>query len=227
MKEGPDISRVAALVGEPAHANILTALMDGKALTATELAAEAGVTVQTASSHPSKPMEGELLRLRKQGRHRHYALGGEDVARLLESLMGLAAGQGLLRTRTGPKDAALREARVCYNHLAGARGVRMYRSMLTRGALVLNGEGPVPSPAGAACFRDAIGLDLAALQTGRSPMCRECLDWSERDSHLAVRLGRAMLSRIEALGGARHDATGRAVRLTSAGRARLDRLFGA
>lgn len=224
MKEGPDIARVAALVGEPARANILTALMGGKALTATELAAEAGVTVQTASSHLGKLTDGGLLKLRKQGRHRYYALSGEDVAQLLEALMGLSAGQGVLRTRTGPKDTALREARVCYNHLAGMRGVRMYRAMLGRGALVLGDTGLTLTRSGADWLHAGLGLDIAALG-GRSPMCRECLDWSERDSHLAGRLGRALLAQMETLGWAARDGSSRAVRFSPQGTRAFDLFF--
>lgn len=107
---------------------MLSALMTGRALTATELASEAGVTAQTASSHLKKLQEGGLILLRQQGRHRYFSLASDDVAATLEALMGLAAGQGALghapRVRTGPRDPALREARVCYNHLAGAEGFR-------------------------------------------------------------------------------------------------------
>ena len=92
MKEGPDIAHVAALIGDPARANMLTALMSGKALTVSELAEEAGVTIQTASSHLSKLDEGGLLRPRKQGRHKYFALASDEVAHVLEGLMGLAAG---------------------------------------------------------------------------------------------------------------------------------------
>ena len=122
MKEGPDITRIAFLIGDPARANMLTALMSGKALTASELAEEAGVTLQTASSHLSKLVEGGLVRPRRQGRHKYFSLANDDVARVLEGLMGLAAGSGHLRSRTGPKDPALRKARICYNHLAGNMG---------------------------------------------------------------------------------------------------------
>ena len=125
MKEGPDIARIAALIGDPARANMLTALMSGKAVTATELAQEANVTLQTASTHLSKLDEGGLLRPRKQGRHKYFSLANDDVARVLEGLMGLAAGSGHLRSRTGPRDPALRKARVCYNHLAGDLGIRL------------------------------------------------------------------------------------------------------
>ena len=111
MKEGPDIARIAALIGDPARANALTALVGGKVFMVTELASEAGVTLQTVSSHLAKLEEAGLVVARKSGRHKYFALAGPGVARLLEALMGLPAEGGHLRTRTGPKDAALRRAR--------------------------------------------------------------------------------------------------------------------
>lgn len=106
MKEGPDIAHVATLIGDPARANMLTALMSGKALTVSELAEEAGVTIQTASSHLSKLDAGGLLRPRKQGRHKYFSLANDDVAHVLEGLMGLAAGAGQLRKRTRTEGCA-------------------------------------------------------------------------------------------------------------------------
>lgn len=133
MKDGPDISRVAALIGDPARANMLTALISGMALTASELAAEAGVTLQTASAHLSKLEAGGLISLRREGRHKYFRLAGDEVAHVLEALMGLAAGTGALRTRPGPRDPEMRKARVCYNHLAGDMGTQMYDALLARG----------------------------------------------------------------------------------------------
>ena len=129
MKAGPDIAMVASLVGDPARANMLTALMSGRALTASELAQEAGITPQTASSHLSKLEAGGLIEQEKQGRHRYYRLTDPDVAGVLEGLAGLAARAGHMRVRTGPKDPALRRARICYDHLAGDLGVQMLDSM--------------------------------------------------------------------------------------------------
>ncbi len=120
---------VASLVGDPARANMLTALMSGRALTASELAQEAGITPQTASSHLSKLEGGGLIEQEKQGRHRYYRLTDPDVAGVLEGLAGLAARAGHMRVRTGPKDPALRRARICYDHLAGDLGVQMLDSM--------------------------------------------------------------------------------------------------
>ena len=225
MKEGPDIARIAALIGDPARANILGALMSGKALTATELAHEAGVTVQTASAHLAKLEAGGLTSARKSGRHKYISLAGAEVAAVLEALMGLAAGQGHLRTRTGPADTALREARVCYNHLAGARGIAMYDAMLARGDLVEDGGDVALSDAGVA-FVTAFGVDLAALQKARAPVCRTCLDWSARRTHLAGGLGRAMLVQMETRGWAKREKGSRVVRFSRAGAAAFEVQFG-
>ncbi|WP_193368435.1 ArsR/SmtB family transcription factor [Pelagibius marinus] len=224
MKEGPDIARLAALIGDPARANMLTALMSGKALTASELAAEAGVTLQTASAHLAKLDQGGLLRQRKQGRHKYFTLAGSEVAAVLEALMGLAAGAGHLRSRTGPRDPELRKARVCYNHLAGDLGIRLYDSLVARGFLTLGEAGLDLSEAGRS-FMQRFDLDLADLATRRSPLCRECLDWSERRSHLAGSLGRALLGRFEDLGWARRVEGTRIVRFSPKGEAAFRRRF--
>src|SRR3981189_588132 len=129
MKAGPDIAMGAALVGDPARANMLTALMTGRALTASELAHQAGITPQTASSHLSKLEAGGLIEPEKQGPPRYYGLPAPDVAAVLEGLESLAARAGHMRVRTGPKDPALRRARICYDHLAGDLGVQMFDSM--------------------------------------------------------------------------------------------------
>lgn len=224
MRHGPDIAALASLIGDPARANILTALMAGRALTASELAAEAGVTAQTASAHLRKLEDGGLISRRTQGRHNYFALAGTDVARALEGLMGLAAGKGHLRTRPGPKDAALRHARVCYNHLAGETGVRMFRTMRAAGAFAPANEGMVLTPAGQALV-SGFGIDIETLG-GRAPLCRECLDWSMRQSHLAGRLGRAMLARMEALGWVARVPDSRILRFSRAGQSAFDRRFG-
>ncbi|MCC0031059.1 MAG: winged helix-turn-helix transcriptional regulator [Brucellaceae bacterium] len=225
MKEGPDIARIAALIGDPARANMLTALMAGKALTATELSCEAGITLQTASSHLAKLRAGGLLILRKQGRHKYFALASGDVAKVLEGLMGLAAGSGHLRTRTGPRDAALKKARVCYNHLAGEMGTHLYRHFVEAGYLTHRGESLHLTGRGRNFMR-SFGIDVDALSRGRAPLCRECLDWSERTSHLAGGLGRAIFARLEELGWARRDGTSRAVLFSARGEREFARLLG-
>jgi DNA-binding transcriptional ArsR family regulator len=216
MKEGPDIARIAALIGDPARANMLTALMSGKALTASELAEEARVTLQTASSHLSKLDHGGLVRTRRHGRHKYFSLANDDVARVLEGLMGLAASSGHLRSRPGPKDPALRKARICYNHLAGDMGVQLFDSLVRRGFLCTEGEALDLSEDGRAFVTD-FGIDVERLESGKMPVCRECLDWSERRSHLAGSLGRAFLGRFEEMGWVTLEKAARIVRFSPAG----------
>ncbi len=224
MREGPDIARIGALIGDPARANMLTALMSGKALTATELAAEAGVTAQTASAHLAKLAEAGLTEGRKQGRHRYFTLADDEVGAVLEAVMGLAAKRGHLRTRTGPKDPALREARVCYNHLAGEMGVRLYDSMVASGGLRAAGEDVHLTEAGAV-FAVEFGIDLEGLNTTRRPMCRACLDWSARRTHLAGALGQALLTRVIDLGWAKRLPDSRVITFSTSGRDAFIDLF--
>lgn len=225
MKEGPDIALLGSLIGDPARANILTALMSGKALTATELASEAGVTVQTASSHLKKLRDAHLLRQRKQGRHRYFALADDDVGSVLEAMMGLAAGRGLMRTRTGPRDEALRKARVCYNHLAGDLGVAVYDGMIARGYLAEEEEDVGLTQAGQD-FVAAFGIELANLSKSRRPMCKSCLDWSSRRTHLAGSLGTALLDRFYQLRWAARVQGSRVVEFSANGERRLLESFG-
>ena len=227
MTRGPDISRIAALIGDPARAAMLDALMSGRALTAAELAGAAGVTPQTASGHLAKLTDGGLLRRRVQGRHRYFALASSEVAALLEQMgrIGLSAGPPGAAPRTGPRDAALREARVCYNHLAGRRGVQLYDGLVSRGWLEERDARPELTGAGEAGL-GALGIDVAGLRRGRAPLCRDCLDWSERRTHLAGSVGRALFSLMEGQGWARRVPEGRAVRFTPEGERRFREAFG-
>ncbi len=226
MKEGPDIAILAALIGDPARANMLTALMTGRALTATELAAEAGVGAPTASAHLKKLAEAGLLTLRKQGRHRYFALADEDVSRVLEGLMGLASKRGAIRTRQGPRDPALRRARVCYNHLAGEMGVRMFDSLRAAGHVEGDEENVLLTPSGRD-FAEGFGIDLKALEAKRRPLCRSCLDWSMRRTHLAGSLGIALLDGMYQRGWARRVEGTRVVAFSPEGERQFARLFGA
>lgn len=224
MKEGPNIAQVAALMGDPARANMLAALMSGMALTVSELATEAGVTLQTASSHLSKLNDGGLLRRQKQGRHTYYSLTGADVANVLEGLMGLAAGAGNLRVRPGPKDAAMRRARVCYNHLAGDMGVQLFDSLIRQKHLTINGKN-LKLTASGKDFSIALGVDLASLNKTRTPLCRECLDWSARRAHLAGSLGRALLSQMENRRWLKRDPNSRIIIFSPAGERQFKKMF--
>ena len=224
MKEGPDIARIGMLFGDPARANMLTALMGGQALTATELAQAAGVTVQTASSHLSKLEEGGILAQRKQGRHRYFTLADAAAGTLLENIMGFAASRGHLRHRPGPKDPALRKARVCYDHLAGDYGVRMLDSFVARGAIESDGDNLTMTEDGRAEL-GTLGIDVASLTSNRRPLCKSCLDWSERRSHLAGTLGKALLAHFLENGWARRSDESRAVLFTPDGERKFLSLF--
>lgn len=228
MKAGPDIAMVASLVGDPARANILTALMTGRALTASELAHQAGVTPQTASSHLAKLEAGGLIAQEKQGRHRYYRLADPDVASVLEGLEGLAARAGHLRVRTGPKDPALRRARVCYDHLAGDLGVQMLDSMKQQKLLRQKKDDIELTPEGERFLSDALQITTEQLAHPRRPLCKTCLDWSERRHHLAGTLGAAMLARFTELKWAARDPTpgSRVVNFTRTGEKRFTSLFG-
>ena len=198
MDGTPNIAKIGALLGDNTRARMLSALLHGKALTASELARDAGVTAQTATSHLSKLENGGLLTVRKQGRHKYFALANEAVAALLESLMGLAAADEPVRILTSPRDAAMRDARVCYNHLAGNKGIQLYDSLLSQRILRAKGGDIALSKKGEQFMRD-FGVNIDTLMASRTPVCRPCLDWSERRSHLAGSLGRALFSRFEEL----------------------------
>lgn len=226
MKTGPDIARIAALLGDPARANMMTALTSGQALTAGELAREAGVTPQTASAHLAKLVDGRLVVLRKQGRHAYFSLEDADVGALLEQLMGLAEKAGHRRTRPGPKEPALRRARVCYDHLAGELGVGMLESLTGRG-LIEDRDGALSLSREGAAFMRGFGVDPDGLPRGRRPMCKACLDWSVRRSHLAGALGQALLNRIYEKGWARRVEGTRVVAFSAPGLAAFEKVFGA
>jgi DNA-binding transcriptional ArsR family regulator len=216
MIEGPGIAGIAALIGDPTRADVLTSLMSGQALTATELAHGTGVTKQTISSHLSKLLAARLLVVESQGRHRYYRLADHDVAQLLESLSGVASRTGTVRVQTGPREPALRKARVCYDHLAGELGVLVYESLQRRRFLRSLDERLTVTPSGEQFFFD-MGIDASALARGKRPLRRTCLDWSVRRQHLAGALGAALLDRYFALGWARRAKRSRMVQFSLAG----------
>lgn len=224
MKEGPDLSRIAALVGDPARANMLSALMSGTALTASELALEAGVGLPTASSHLAKLTQGGLVRVASEGRHRYFALAGPQVASMLEAISGVAAAVGPKRVRPGPRDGAMREARVCYDHLAGEKGVALFDHLVARGHVRAEGEALALTAGGRRWFEE-LGIDVARLARARRPLCRSCLDWSVRRSHLAGSLGAAVLDMMVARSWVRRERDSRALAFTPPGRRAFDALL--
>ena len=198
--------------------------MGGKSLTAGELAREAGVTPQTASSHLAKLEDGGLVTSEKQGRYRYYSLSGTEIAELLEGLAGFAMRAGHLRTQTGPKDPAMRRARVCYDHLAGDFGVRMFDGMRER-HLISGNAARIDLTRGGEQFCERLGLDLVSLRKMKRPLFKTCLDWSARRHHLAGALGAALLSRFYQLKWVRRESQSRVVIFSPKGEAQFNQLF--
>jgi DNA-binding transcriptional ArsR family regulator len=224
MKDGPNIVGIAALVGDHARAEVLTALLADRALTATELANVAGVTKQTISAHLAKLVDASLIAVESQGRHRYFRLADQDVAHLLESLMGVAFRTGAVRVRASPREPALRKARVCYDHLAGEIGVSIFEGLLKKRALVKRGDGLALTAAGQRLF-DSLRIDTVSLAGQKRAFCRACLDWSECRHHLAGALGAALLARIVDLGWAKRARDSRVVVFTANGEQALQKMF--
>jgi DNA-binding transcriptional ArsR family regulator len=216
MSSMPDFASVAALVGEPARAAMLAVLMDGRAHTATELAMQAGVSPSTASSHLSRLTAGGLLAIARQGRHRYFRIPTPEVGAAIEGLMSIAPRTEPRAPRRGPVDEGLRRARVCYDHLAGEAGVRLLHRLRETGLVGGGDDALLLAPAGEAwCAR--VGIDVDALRARRRRVCRGCLDWSERRTHLAGALGAALLERMLALRWARREPGSRVVILAPRG----------
>jgi DNA-binding transcriptional ArsR family regulator len=224
MNEGPYIAEIGALIGDPARACMLGSLVDGRARTATELALIAGIAPPTASSHLARLVEGRLLAVERQGRHRYYRLAGPQVAAALEALAVLAAGGPPRHRPPGPREAALRLARTCYDHLAGRLGVALTEAMLRDRLLAADGADYAVTAAGAARLA-ALAIDLEPLRRQRRCLARACLDWSERRPHLAGALGAALADRLFQLGWLDRLPESRGVRITGAGRDGLAATF--
>jgi DNA-binding transcriptional ArsR family regulator len=222
---GPQLAEVARLIGDPGRANILSTLMDGRALTAGELAAVAHVTPQTASSHLAKLVNRELLVVARQGRHRYYRLATPLIARMLEGIMGVAA-VGPPRFRPPSRiDEQMRRARTCYDHLAGELGVALTESLIDRRYLVLDADAGELTGEGSA-FLQEIGVELTTPARCRRAFCRPCLDWSERRPHLAGRVGAALADLSFERGWIRRRRQNRSIEITRKGDMAFDRLFG-
>jgi DNA-binding transcriptional ArsR family regulator len=199
------LAEFGSLLAEPARAAMLLALVDGTARPAGELAQAAGIGAPTASAHLKRLLDGGLLAVHAQGRHRYYRLASDEVAGWLEAL---ALPRRSVAPPTG--DAALRRARSCYRHLAGQLGVALCAGLLERGHLATTSDGLVLAPAGAAALVEA-GLDPAAARRLPELRGRGCLDWTERRLHLGGPLGVALTGALLEAGWLRHAARGRAL----------------
>jgi DNA-binding transcriptional ArsR family regulator len=217
MVADADVAAPASLIGDPTRAAFLSALADGQALPATELARRAGVTASTASIQLAKLEAGGLVSVERHGRHRYYRLGDPAIATALESLAVIAPRRTPRSLKEARIGADLQAARTCYDHLAGALGVALFEALLQEKVLTGDLE---PTTKGARRLRE-LGIDVGELARGRRAFARRCLDWSERRHHLAGALGAALATRFFELGWIERTRSSRAVRLTDAGRRQL------
>ena len=210
----PNIAYIGHLIGDTARSRMLTTLMSGKALTATELSVVADITPQTASSHLTKLVEGELLTVRKQGRHKYFQLRNKQAAELIEQLLSITASVSS-SVATGPNNERLRKSRICYDHLAGELAVELFDSLSSKGWIVELDQQVKLTDKGKEKFNH-LGIDFTSFNN-RRPMCKACLDWSERRSHLAGNLGAWVLQDALQRGWAKQDLDSRAIQFTSQG----------
>jgi DNA-binding transcriptional ArsR family regulator len=224
MSNAPQIAEVAALVGDPARANMLCALLGGRALTATELAFAGGVSPQTTSGHLGKLFAARLVVLMKQGRHRYYRLAGPQVGQMLESIMNVAL-TGPPRFQPKSKlDDQLRRARTCYDHIAGVLGVGLAERLTEREFVILADEGGEVTSSGMD-FLGKLGIDLSGARGKRRVFCRPCLDWTERRPHIGGAVGAALAQRCFELKWIERMRGSRALTVTPAGRRSLQEHF--
>jgi len=214
------LSTLAALLGEPARTRILTALLTGRALTAKELAYFAGVTAATASSHLSRLVGGHLLVMEKQGRCHYYRLRSADVARAIEGLMTVATVPSNSWPPYHRVEPALREARMCYDHMAGRLGVAVCDMLLRRRHVVLVDGGGEVTPAGER-FLEGFGVDLPKARGAKRHYCRGCIDWTERRYHISGAVGAALAEVFLARRLVARIGDSRALSVTSLGRKTL------
>jgi DNA-binding transcriptional ArsR family regulator len=219
MVAGANLAEIAALIGEPSRANMLLALMDGRALAA-------HVSPQTASEHLAGLLAGHVLTVVRQGRHRYYRLASPLLAQAIESLSVFAAIEGPARHRPhSPRDEALRLARTCYDHLAGRLGVALADALTGQGHLLLGEDGGAVTDTGLHLLRE-FGLALPSAGRSRRVFCRPCIDWTERRPHLAGALGAAIAARCFELGWVTRLRDTRALAVSPSGREGLRRVFG-
>ena len=231
---GTDIVPVAALMADRARAAMLTALLDGRPLAAGELARVAGVSAATASAHLARLLDGGLVTVIRQGRHRYYQLAGRQVAAAIESLSYLSPALPVRSLRQSRQAAALADARTCYDHLAGRAGVALLDALLARGLLTAAGDaaGAVTelpeyevTGAGEASLAE-FGVDTGSLRRQRRRFAAACLDWTQRQPHLNGALGAAITARLLERGWLEPGPHRRSVRVTPAGRDGLAAIFG-
>jgi DNA-binding transcriptional ArsR family regulator len=217
-------SAIASLIGDPVRSTILWTLMDGRAYTATELSIFADTSAQNISMHLSRLVQNDLLSVEKQGRHRYYRFARQEVAYAVEALANLIPGKPGDRKFSNESDSAVRYCRTCYDHLAGKIGVAITGSLL-RQQLILQQKNTFTISAKGSKWFGALEIDMASLQSQRRILIRPCLDWSERQYHLAGALGAALLHKMLKEDWVRRTRNSRAMVITAKGRKQLNVYF--
>jgi DNA-binding transcriptional ArsR family regulator len=226
MNAYPNISIVTSLIADPTRAVMLDALMSGQMLPAGELAYISGVSPQTASSHLSKLVKGNVIAVEQQGRHRYYRLANKEVAELMEMIAVISPPVQVRSLRQSQEMKKVRHARTCYDHLAGKLGVALTQALLHKGFIAMVSETEFDVTAeGMEHFR-LLGIDLAAMKSNRRIFAKRCLDWSERYHHIGGFLGSVIAQHLFAIKWIEHIEGTRAVRITEEGRTRLQEWYG-
>lgn len=220
----PNLAAIASLIGDPVRAAMLFALLDGCEFSATQLALSGNTSPQAASGHLKKLVEGGLLNVRSEGRHRLYRLASSDVARAIETLASIAPAQPPASLRSHSTLERLREARSCYDHLAGRLGVAVTQALCKQRQLTLRGEEFVLTRSGDAFLRE-LGVDVDAARDSKRAFARSCLDWTERTPHLAGALGTAVLETFLSNGWVKRAHQDRSLQVTERGKSQLKRLL--
>lgn len=220
-----DVAAVARLIGDERRATMLAALMDGRALTAGELARIAGIGAPAASAHLARLLEGGIVEMAAQGRHRYYRIASPDVANALEALALVADAKPVRTLRASAAARALRPARLCYDHLAGVLGVRIHDHLHATGGVTLAADGLALTELGRDWFERA-GVDISTMPRTRRALLRPCLDWTERRSHLAGALPALLVTALIQQGWLRRRGPGeRGLTMSEAGSVRLGDLL--
>jgi DNA-binding transcriptional ArsR family regulator len=225
MITGPVVAEIAALLADPARATMVWALLDGRALAASELAVAARITPQTASTHLAKLTEAGLLSMARQGRHRYFRFASPRVTAMIDGIVAVALEKRPPYRPLSRQARALNAARMCYDHLAGRLSVDLTDSLVARDYVVLDDDVAEITRAGTR-FLTEFGIELPAPSSPRRHYCRLCLDWTERRPHLAGAVGAAITKRCFDLGWLERTSRSQAVAVTPSGRRGFLKTFG-
>lgn len=224
MNANSNIAQVASLVSDASRAAILTVLLDGRYHPASELAYMANIKPQTASFHLSKMVAANLVTVEQQGRHRYYGIQNQEVAQIMETLLSITPPVEIRSLNQAAENEALRQARTCYDHLAGKLGIQLTNSLLSAGVLSEVEDQFTVTEKGEDFFK-AFQVDLGRVKRKRRSFTHRCLDWSERRHHLAGALGHALLERLLELHWIQRVPSTRAIKVTPEGKKGLQEIF--